>query len=381
MQAASSSDSRLRGLILIGLALALGAIGAAGALALMRHQPLGIDFLPMWTGARLAFSDPGRLYNFYEVTRLQDWLLHDQFGPRPFVYPPTALLVFAPFRALPFFAAYAVWTGLGAVLMLWASVRQAAASRRSLAVLLLIAAGPCVTAALVGQASFLVAGLVVFGLSQVRSRPVLAGVLFGLAACIKPTALVLAPFALVAGGHYRALILSGVTGVALCLASLLVFGPDPWREWLHALPRFQMIVEANPTLIRGAITPTGMAVDLRLEGAPLLAVRVISALIGLAIAWLVFWRSETLHVRLIALLGGGLLATPYAMHYEATLLAPGVVLALLAWLEDRRWVFGLIAYLALTASGFAHQGAIWLTLLVLIVTGPTLIGRKELVVA
>ena len=55
--------------------------------------------------------------------------------------------------------------------------------------------------------------------------------------------------------------------------------------------------------------------------------------------WIVFRRTEDPARRLAALFGGGLFITPYAMHYDAALLAPAAALMLThraaAWRLDR----------------------------------------------
>ena len=92
---------------------------------ILRHQPLGIDFLPMWAAGHEAFVHPGRIYDFVRLTWFQEPLLGAFRGERPFVYPPTALLAFAPFGRLPFFWANAIWTSASLVLILCDPVGEA----------------------------------------------------------------------------------------------------------------------------------------------------------------------------------------------------------------------------------------------------------------
>ena len=100
-----------------GLAV-LACLGWDEWVRLMRTQPLGIDFLPMWAAGREAFSHPDRVYNVIRLTRFEHPLLEDFHGPRPFVYPPTALLLFALVAALPFALANGLWTLAGVGLIL-----------------------------------------------------------------------------------------------------------------------------------------------------------------------------------------------------------------------------------------------------------------------
>lgn len=82
---------------LAGIFLCFVAIDVQLILVLMDRQRLGLDFLPLWTAARL---DPSRVYDFVYVTLQQNWRL--EHGLRPFVYPPTTLLLLKGFSARPF---------------------------------------------------------------------------------------------------------------------------------------------------------------------------------------------------------------------------------------------------------------------------------------
>ena len=61
----------------------------------------------MWTGGTV---DPRELYDFARIDSAQAWLLGAGAHDRPFPYPPSALLVFAPLARLPFWVAGAVWS-------------------------------------------------------------------------------------------------------------------------------------------------------------------------------------------------------------------------------------------------------------------------------
>lgn len=72
---------------------------------LVARQPAGLDFLCFWIGGRVALSAPERLYDFQYVTQLQD-LPFVAGTLRPYINPPSALLLFAPLSRLPPWAAY-----------------------------------------------------------------------------------------------------------------------------------------------------------------------------------------------------------------------------------------------------------------------------------
>ena len=254
----------LRAIVLAAGVLYLGAQAWHHVGLILAYQPLGIDFLPMWAAAREVFSHPGRVYDFTALTRFQHPLMEHFRGPRPFVYPPSALLAFLPFSALPFEVANLAWTGLGLVAILWTMFRRLGSPR--ILTLFALALTPASVLVLVtGQVTFFVAAFAVAGLYCLRRRPALAGVLFGLAGALKPQALVLLPLALLATREWRALLVAGATVGAIVLVSALVFGAGAWSDWIAALPRFQRMVMAAEALKRGMITPTALGHTLKLD--------------------------------------------------------------------------------------------------------------------
>ena len=333
--------------VILGLFLLRAYSSARGLLAV---QPLGIDFLPMWTGARMAWPAPQLLYDFEAITAAQDWLMNGWSRLRPFVYPPSALPALAPFAALPFLWGYIAWTLLGAVLLAGATA-QAAERQRLLAAALVLASPPAATAIIVGQATLLVAALLALGVMELARRPRLAGALFGIAAAIKPQAAVLVPVALVAARAWPALGFAILAGGAMGLVSLAMVGWTPWWAWLESLPRFAEAISLSPTLMRGGVTLTMMGTNLGVEPNLLSWIRLFALLAAVAATWLAFARGRDTAYRLAALSAGALAIMPYAMHYEATLMAPAAVFLALS---PHRWVFGVAAVASLSLA-MRHQ--------------------------
>ncbi len=348
--------------------LALWAVFAAFVLAqavlaarLIAIQPLGFDFAPLWTALRLVGE--GRLdalYDFQAVTAAQQWLTGETSKTRPFVNPPTYLL-FAPLGQLPFPAAYGLWAAASLAAFLAATAR-AFGWRAALLALATPAVGLVM---LIGQSSLVVGALVLVGL-KLRQRPLLAGLALAFAAAIKPQLLVLAPFALAAERRWGALLICGAAGLALCLISAAVFGAGPWIAWFDALQRFHRLIAADPSLLAEAVTPASLLVAWHAPQAALLACQILSLAGGAAAVWAVFRRSEDLAVRSIAVIGMGLLASPYAMAYELAMLAPA--LACLALRVDRRlWLAAFGSYLLLV---MVVPGPLALALILALSLGP-----------
>lgn len=360
----------MRRVLLSVMVIGIVIVGVSEVIYTLSHQPAGIDFAPLWTAARLAADAPTRIYDFAKITHLQQWFLRGYFGMRPFAYPPSSLLVLSPFAAAPFAWAYGAWVVATGGFMAWASARLSPA-RPWLAALLTLLATPNFTVIDTGQTTFLIAGLVALGVPEVERRPWLAGTLLAFAALIKPTTLILAPFALLSGGHWRALGWSIAVGLAGVAVTALVFGVPTWLDWISAVPRFQRLIE-NPYMLPAAITPSGAAIAFGLRGLPLLAVRLLCVLLSAGVIWRVWRNTSDSAVRMAVLLGGGILAAPYALQYDAALLAPAAAATMIATLDRADWMRGLAGILLLTAAGIPHAGAFAIIAVVPVLAWPGL---------
>jgi hypothetical protein len=303
-------------------------------------QPIGLDFSCFWTGARAAVQHPAKLYDFTYVTGQQAWLIGRRLHMRPFIYPPSSLPIFLPFVSFAYWPAYILWvTTTGALFC--AAALQAGAKWW------ILLFPPVAYVAVCGQVTFLVGALITGGL-VLRPRPILAGVLFGLAGAIKPQILILLPLALVADRQWRTIGTAAMTAGTLAALTMATWGIGIWADWFRALPLFQRANFAIPSLVRTMVTPYAALSAAGLPGAwaYLLIPPVLLAV------WLVFRRTTDVPTRLLALIGGTLLIIPYAMNYELALLTPAVC-ALATRTKDRRWPAYAIAA-AVLGLGFVY---------------------------
>lgn len=150
-------------------------------------------------------------------------------GFSPFMYPPTFIPLIVPLGHLPYFVALFGWLTLTAVPYLLAV--RAALQDATLGTCLALACPPFFYNLMYGQHSFLPAGLIGLGLTSLQQRPVLAGVLIGLAS-VKPHLGVLLPVALAAGGYWRSFLAATVTVVLLIACSLIAYGDEPWFAFI-----------------------------------------------------------------------------------------------------------------------------------------------------
>jgi hypothetical protein len=284
------------------------------------------DYTVFWAAARLAPLQPGLVYDQTALTIIQGYLYEMRTGFRPWAYPPTALLPLLPFSKLPFGWSFFAFTGLSLAAYLLAA-RTVLQERWMLGLIFVGLNDSILFAAVNGQMTMLLGALVTAGIALIGKREIIAGCLIGVAAALKPQLLILAPLALIAGGHYRALISAAAAGLTVVLLTL-PFGVGIWLDWVSALPQFLETVEKLKILGRG-ITPTAMLWNIGITGPAQFVASLGFGLLAATAVWNVFRYQTDVALRLVALIGGGLWCSPYAMNYELALLAPAAALFML----------------------------------------------------
>ena len=177
-----------------------------------------------------------------------------------------------------------------------------------------------------GHAGFLVAALFIGGVRLMDRWPALAGFLFRLL-CFKPQLGVLIPVMLVATRNWVATASAAVTRVALVGASFASWGWDPWSSLLGFNSRLlvDMIERTQDPLTLMIASPF---VALRVIGIGSGVGFVAQTLFALVAAGGVYWvfrRAGDANPRMAIVLTGTIMATPYALHYDFTLLSVAVL--------------------------------------------------------
>lgn len=288
-------------------------------------RPLGTDFSNVWSAGRLTLE--GVPDASYDMARHYAVQVREFGAGVPFFgwcYPPMFLAIAAALATLPYVGALFVWQAATLPLYLFSVTRILGTHRRE--VLLAGLAFPAVFVNLThGHNGFLTASLFGLGLAGLRSRPVLAGVAFGLLA-YKPQFGVLLPFALMAGGYWRAAISAAVTVTAISAISLAAFGPETWAAFFHASATWTrtLVLEAGDTGWHKIMSVFSAA---RALGADVNTAYVLQGVVALATIALTvrLWRSEaSFGAKAAGLLAGSILVTPYAMDYDLMLFAPAI---------------------------------------------------------
>ena len=189
------------------------------------------DFMMFYQASTMSMD--GEVETLFNPDRLSA-AMPDNAKTLAWFYPPTMLLFLAPLALMPYGLAKAVWLCLGAVALVGA-LRLAFEDKPDAIILaiLLIASPVFYAFLLTAQVTLFVAFLLVAGFHWHKTRPILAGICFGLLT-LKPHYGLLIPFFLAGAGAWRAFGAAAVTAVLLALASLLHYGPEPWLALIYA---------------------------------------------------------------------------------------------------------------------------------------------------
>ena len=320
-------SNRLRVIAICWVAVA----GAAFCFILYRHaqagltdgtgRPFGDDFINYWSGAYLAWHGrAGEIYNWNVFHAFEASTVGADLDFYHYSYPPVLLLLTAPLAFVPYVPALLIWTIAG-WLCFYAALN---AVRPGRATLLLALATPAVFInAIGGQNGTWTAALFGGGLTLLDRRPAAAGVLFGLL-IYKPQLGILLPVALVASRHFRAVAAAAV----LVLASIFMFGIEPWAAYSHNLPVLRhLILEEGVGVWHRMLSVFVFARRLGLDVPASYAVQAIAALIAAGVVGLAWWRDVAAPARNALLVLGTMLATPYLQDYDLVI---GAVVV--AWL-------------------------------------------------
>jgi hypothetical protein len=288
-------------------------------------EPVYSDFTNMFVaGWQALHGEAISVYDPAEHIRAQDTLVgsgNSAFSNWP--YPPIYFLILAPLAQLPYVFAFFIFeatTLLGLVIVVYCVVR------RPPAITLVLASPFTAWNFLAGQSGFLSASLVGAALFFLEHRPMLAGVFIG---CLtyKPQFGLLFPVALIAARQWRAFGSAAATAAMLVGLSAAAFGNATWE----AFPR-GLLAQADINLFVGSgqlgtlrdwgILQTVYGLVRRLGGSAALAwVAQGIVIFGIILTVWCIWRSRiSYHLKAAVISGGSLIATPYALGYDLTLL-------------------------------------------------------------
>jgi alpha-1,2-mannosyltransferase len=306
----------------------------------------GRDFINVWTGGQLIAD--GRLATLYDLrgyVEAQRAMFGD-IGAHNYSYPPISFPIALIFGAMPYGVALAAWI-ISTGLLFIAAARPFWPPRAGPAFLAILTPAALVNI-WAGHYGFLIGALFLFGWRWLDERPVRAGVFFGLMA-IKPHLAVLVPFVLLLRRDWTAIASAAATTVALVGATTLVWGWQPWHDFLFRTTGAQAeMIDAGRMFFRlmspsvatamfqlGAGWPVAAAVQAASSlGALILLARAVQAGVGrIPLALLVATAT--------------FLFLPYAFNYDLTVVMIG---ALAMMTRDDQTLgslrFGLVGFFA-----------------------------------
>jgi len=253
------------------------------------------DFGIFYAAGRLSWSNGAAVYDPAALTAYAHRLYGFDLGV-PFPYPPHTLFLLAPFGALPFALAYALWTLIGLALFTWAAQPFLGRAPRWLP-LILPATLVCVT---YGQTGLFIGALWLLAFN---------GRSWALAALtIKPHIGFPAAFR-----DWRALVPATLIGSTMILASILAFGVEAWTRWISVM-LFQ--AKSSSGFMDMKFAAPAMAYGL--------AGQIAFALAAIALL--------TRKFNVFTAATATLLISPYSYHYDMTVACLGFAVALS---EDR----------------------------------------------
>jgi hypothetical protein len=307
---------------------------------------VGRDFLNLWMVGRAAWEDdPARYYDIPTYWGAIEAILGPGYPGQQWSYPPTALLVGAPFGLLPYLPALLLWTVLGAGAF-YAALRLWTRDWRIIAPLMLCPAA--LFGIMSGQFACLAAAVMLAVLRWRETRPWLAGALLGLLT-IKPQLGLLFPVLLLATGNWRAILAAGLVALGLAGLTALIWGDAIWLRYLTQGIANQSLILSDPEHLAGPFMPT-LFMNLRAAGVPNVVAASCQAVLSIG-AILLVWRTfrerpgaDNLHVTAI-FLACAIACTPYMLSYDSLALA--VMAALLLRDGRYRWLLLAIIFLPL----------------------------------
>lgn len=334
--------------VLIGVYAALHLAGPAAALTKLAA---GRDFGNFWLGGHLAvgaLSTPSDLATLLTPTRFQAamfaaWPFLDHGVHRLFSYPPSYLLLIAPFGAVPsVVAGWLLWLAAG-LIALRAALRRAGAWWPGIILLPVV-----LDQAVVGENGLLLGALSIACLTALDRKAAQTGLWAGLLT-VKPQLGLVLPVAFLARRAWRAIAIAALVALALAAGAWLLW-PAAWPLWIgRVLPAQAALMNqpfgptpsqafmASPFIFfRGLGAAHSLALGLQLA---------VTAT-ALAVAYAVLRRIDrhraaggTIEWRLVTvvLLALGALTAPYALDYDlAALTAMATAGLVQGWLDTRR---------------------------------------------
>jgi len=313
-------------------------------------------------GSMARDGDPVEAYDWRKLTEKFDAYFGFKSNGMTFNYPPPVLFPLMAISKIPYRMAAFLWM-VGGLLAFAVMLRKMGLP---FSMIILALAIPGVAKNLTsGQIDLYLVAALGAGLVVLDSRPLLAGMLFALAA-LKPQLAVLVPIALLCGRHWQTLAASAVCFIVLNGIAALWFDLSIWPAVFHSIETSSALLDAGnfktyrmPSLFIYMLN-SGLDIPLARIVHLIVAISMI-----LLIGW-VWWKKRgdadggapgvSLAIKSSILIAATPLVSPYIYDYDLVLLIlPIVWICQMAgrrgWKQNEQWlllVTILVAWLPTT---------------------------------
>ncbi len=285
----------------------------------------GRDFANFWAGGLAAVQ--GKVAILTDVDGYNMWLnglLGHGVGVSThfvFSYPPNILPLLMPFGFMGYATALYVYTAaslvLAAVLGWWL------AGKDRIGALLMVLSPGLMATIFNGHPGMLLAGLLVPGMLLLERRPILAGVLLGLAT-IKPQLGLLIAVIMLIRFEWRAILAALCSASALILLSLALFGREPWIAYFSIIaPRQVEVLHViyDENFFYFLPTPFALFNWMGFSFAWAQGLQAVCSVLAASASIYIWLTCRDLGARVLAVFIGTTLILPYFNNYDFTMLA------------------------------------------------------------
>ena len=293
---------------------------------------LGGDFVTYWAAAHLAWTGhPTAPYDLATITALEHASVPLPDGAiLPFFYPPPWLLLILPLAWMRYMVAWFAFCFVTAVPLIFFVWKVLPEARMRMAI---FGFPIWSVVGLTGQNGFFSGACYAAFAVLLDTRPFWAGVAVGFLVC-KPQLAVGAGVALLAARRWPAAAGAAVSGGALVLGSLALFGAGAWQAFFQHVGAAEQTLTSSLAFLFNVVSVTSLA---RLLGAPhslAFVLQAVAAMVSLgALAWIAWRRPGGYYEAALAALAT-LLTDPFTNSYDLPM--SGVALCVLLVLGAKR---------------------------------------------
>ena len=302
--------------------------------------PQMTDYLSYWAAGNLTLAgDPAAAYDVARHRAVEFTVAHFE-GLLPFPYPPPFLLLVTPFSLLPYMWGLAAWVGITLAIYLLVT-------RRMVDVPYSLSHPSVLMNGLIGQNAFLTAAIFTGGVSILRKRPFVAGIILG-SLVIKPQLALLLPVAVIAARLWPAIAGALASAAAFGLVSLALFGTGVFTGFIEILPLYRELMRQDKWPWNEFISVFAFVRYFGIDQSIALTIHFTISAAAAILTWIAWSRDWEGQVPILA--AATLLIPPYLLTYDALLM----IIPIGFWVrqQPRPWLAGVLWLLCFLPIAF-----------------------------